>query len=202
LYSRFVVYFALLAISVAILPSPVAHATTFTVTNLDDVGAGSLRQEITNANANSTDDIIEFSVNGTINLLTALPILQPNGTLTINGGGVITLNRASSASSFRIIEVETAANVTLNGLTITNGSIALNGGAGIRNNGILFLMNSTVHNNVSTNRGGGIANAGTMTMTNSTVSNNSATTNGGGGIAIVSAPAPATQPPSDPPAPR
>ncbi len=41
-----------------------AFATTFTVTNTDDSGAGSLRQAILDANANPGADVIAFSIVG------------------------------------------------------------------------------------------------------------------------------------------
>ena len=59
------------------------HAATFTVTNLNNSGAGSLRQAITNANSSGGADIINFSVSGTINLTFALPGI--NGPVTIDG---------------------------------------------------------------------------------------------------------------------
>ena len=50
---------------------------TFTVTNTNDSGAGSLRQAIIDANANAGADVIDFNITGigahTINLLSALP---------------------------------------------------------------------------------------------------------------------------------
>ncbi|MEA2173256.1 MAG: trimeric autotransporter adhesin [Blastocatellia bacterium] len=41
-----------------------ARATTYTVTNVNDTGAGSLRRAVTNANANAGTDIIAFNVPG------------------------------------------------------------------------------------------------------------------------------------------
>jgi len=53
----------------AVLFSPQAHATTFTVTNTNDSGAGSLRQAITNANNDSSatstaPHLINFNIAG------------------------------------------------------------------------------------------------------------------------------------------
>ena len=63
-----------------------AAPATFTVTNTNDSGAGSLRQAIIDANSNSNPadiDVINFSVAGTIGLVTELPVIsQP---VTING---------------------------------------------------------------------------------------------------------------------
>lgn len=49
------------------------RANTYTVSNTDDEGAGSLRQAITDANNNPGADVIDFSVAGTVNLLSGLP---------------------------------------------------------------------------------------------------------------------------------
>ena len=67
-----------------------ANAATFIVTNTNDSGAGSLREAISDANANgnpSVMDVIEFSIPGsgvkTIAVTTALPALTQK--VTING---------------------------------------------------------------------------------------------------------------------
>ena len=54
---------------------PAKVAATFTVTNLDDAGPGSLRAAIISANASPGFDVIEFTVGGTIELLSELPAL-------------------------------------------------------------------------------------------------------------------------------
>ena len=41
---------------------PAAATTTFTVTNINDAGTGSLRQAILEANANAGPDVINFSI--------------------------------------------------------------------------------------------------------------------------------------------
>ncbi len=64
-----------------------AEALTFTVTNTNDSGAGSLRQAILDANANSGADMIAFNIAGggvkTITPLSELPVIT--GTVTIDG---------------------------------------------------------------------------------------------------------------------
>jgi len=57
---------------------------TFSVTNLLDAGAGSLRQAITDANAAPGADEIAFSVAGSIQLASALPSITD--TVSIDGG--------------------------------------------------------------------------------------------------------------------
>ena len=76
-----------LRIVLALLTPSSLAAATFTVTNVNDSGAGSLRQAILDANANFGDDVIEFNIPGsglhTITLSSGLPaITQP---VTIDG---------------------------------------------------------------------------------------------------------------------
>jgi len=107
----------------------ILFAGTFTVTNTSDAGAGSLRQAITDALAAGTGPhIIDAAgITGTISLQSALPTIT-NVTLTINGPalnkGTLTITRGV-VTSFRIF-TETnssgAATLTLNRLTMTNGS--------------------------------------------------------------------------------
>ena len=52
--------------------------SAFTVSNLNDQGAGSLRQAILNANCNPGADVINFDVAGTITLASALPTVTGN----------------------------------------------------------------------------------------------------------------------------
>lgn len=60
---------------------PTVYAATYDVSNLNDSGAGSLRQAINDANANPGNDLISFSVAGTITLVTNLPGLAEGVTL-------------------------------------------------------------------------------------------------------------------------
>src|SRR5688572_22221036 len=83
-----------------------AFANTYTVTNTNDTGAGSLRQAITDALAAGTGPhtINATGITGTISLQSALPTLT-NVNLTINGPaantGVLTITRGSG-TAFRI----------------------------------------------------------------------------------------------------
>ena len=71
--------------------SQVANALTFTVTNLNNSGPGSLSELIAMANVSSGPDDIDFAVSGTIAITTALPALTEGGT-TIDGANNITLD--------------------------------------------------------------------------------------------------------------
>jgi hypothetical protein len=76
--------------------------------------------------------------------------------------------------------------VTLNNLTIANGSISGNFGGGIFNNGgTLTITNSTISGNSADLGAGGIyIGGGTTTIANSTFSGNSVSSGDGGGIRI------------------
>ncbi len=156
-----------------------AHAASFTVTNLNNSGAGSLRQAIIEANAAAGADTITFSVSGTILLDSTLPHITDADGLTMDGTGKTVI--ISGKHAVQVAEVDAGASLTLNNLTIADGEYTVGGGI-VNNAGTLTITNSTFSGNSATNVGGGIVNnAGTLTITNSTFSGNSAT-NGGGGI--------------------
>jgi len=160
------------------LPSAtVAHAATFTVTNLNNAGPGSLREAIGFANPAGADTIT-FSVSGTIILVTALPTIKAAaGGLTLDGTGqTVTI---SGNDTFPLLSVKTGASLTLNHLTIANGR------PGINTMGTLHITNSIFSSNTTAigGSGGGIYNnGGTLHIAKSTFSDNRATSGYGGGI--------------------
>ena len=163
-----------------------AASTAFTiscpptiVTSSNDSGAGSLRQIIADACPNST---ISFAAAvSTVNLSSAQLSLGKN--LTIAGGtSGVTVTRLAGSPNFRIMQIAAGSTVTLERLTISNGSVA-GFGAGVLNAGTLTVRESVIRANVSSGAfgGGGIANdGGTLIVDNSTVSGNSAASLGGG----------------------
>src|ERR1043166_8289607 len=102
--------FFVFAATLAALTTTSADAATFTVTNSNDSGTGSLRQAILDANNNSGMDSIVFDISGTnvhtINLATPLPpISDPvmiDGTtqsgFTTNNKPVIEINGAAAGA--------------------------------------------------------------------------------------------------------
>jgi hypothetical protein len=146
-----------------------------TVTNINDSGAGSLRQAIVDTPAGGT---IDFSVTlpNTITLTSGQLTLDKN--LTITGPGAAQL-AISGNNVTRVMQVNASVVVTLSGLTIRNGNAGFVLGGGIQNAGTLTVSNSTFSGN-NADFSGGIHNAGTLTVSNSTFSGNSA--DGGGGI--------------------
>jgi len=163
-----------------------ATAAVFTVTTTADSGAGSLRQAITDANATSANDIIEFNFAAgtapyTITLASALPTIATTstaGTLTITGLGASSLRIDANRGNFSIFDIASGANLSISGVTVTGANKSGVGGAFL-NSGTLTITNSTISGNtVDTvnNEGGGIFNSsfGTLTVSNSAISSNSA----------------------------
>jgi predicted outer membrane repeat protein len=173
-----------LAAALMLLVARPAHAATFTVTNTNDSGPGSLRQAIDQANSNPGADTIDISATGTINLQSTLSNLT---SMEINGPGASQLTvRRDQGGNYAIFSTFNQ-NVTINGLTISNGHQTVFGGGGIYVNsgGTLNLNGSVVSGNSASSStdsmyGGGITNQGTLTLTNSTVSGNSVTSTGSG----------------------
>ncbi len=172
------------------LSAPVStQAATFTVTNTNDSGPGSLRQAVLDANANpGLDDVVFSSVSGSIILTTGQ--IDVTDSVNINGPGASVLTVDGNNAS-RIINASPyyAPTITVKGLTLTNGRVeeTSNGfprglGGAIFNSGGLTVVESVITGNQANANGGGIY-AGAYVDTviqESTVSGNTA--NSGGGI--------------------
>ena len=178
--------------SVGAALAPAAEAATFTVTNTNDSGAGSLRQAIEDANADATADTILFQagVTGTITLTTGqLEISEP---VTITGPGAATL-AVSGGNSSRVFYISsgedtTEIEVSISGLTITGGSASgkggRNGGGIVNFNEDLTLNGVVVTGNTASGNGGGVASfyydgAGSLSIIDSTISENQGYDGGG-----------------------
>ena len=158
-----------------------ARGATIPVTNTSDSGAGSLRAAITTANAD-TGDTINITATGTITLLSALPAIAADMTITGPGATSLTVSGNNSTTVGTIFTINSGT-VSISGLTIANGnSNAVNAGGGILNDGTLTVNNCTIAGNsgIGTgNEGGGITNFGTLTVSSSTFSGNSGSQGGG-----------------------
>ncbi|MCC9001772.1 MAG: hypothetical protein LM549_03985, partial [Candidatus Competibacter sp.] len=152
-----------------------AKAATFTVTNLNDSGVGSLRQAILDANNAVGADTIVFQA-GLGGILLTSGSFTITGNLTLNGPGTgLTLNGNNAQ---RIFKVDYNTNATLSALKLQNG--------GIENSGTLTLNNSTIQSSNWVNgNGGAIYNDayGTLTMNNCILSGNTNSVGSGGAIA-------------------
>ncbi len=168
-------YIGACGIFLALILLPSAFAATFTVTNLNDSGVGSLRQAIFDANTAGGGTIaFQNGLNGTITLIGGT--LMINSNIIINGSGANVL-AISGNYAWPAFFINSGVN-SISGLTIKDGFSA-GGGGGIVNNSRLTVSNSSLANNTA-QEGGGILNNGTLTITNSTLSGNSALINGGG----------------------
>lgn len=139
----------LLTLGFFLLTASMTWANTYTVSNTDDSGPGSLRQAITEANDNPGADAVHFSVAGTLVLFSNLPNITD--ALTIDGttapGYVV------SAPSFII---ETSLNgffaieptaLTIKGLAIhQSGLLVGNGFHVIAPTGTVSIQNCKVNN--------------------------------------------------------
>lgn len=174
---------------------------TFSVTNINDAGAGSLRQAVLDANATVGADNIVFdsTVFGTARTIT-LTTGQLNVTdaLTIQGAGAANITVSGNNTS-RVFNLG-ATTVSINGISISNG-LAFNG-AGITAAGTTLTLNNVVFSNnraiggngangSATGAGGGggggaglggalFINGGTVTISNAQFTTNQATGGNGG----------------------
>ncbi|WP_210642303.1 Ig-like domain-containing protein [Pseudomonas sp. Tri1] len=137
---------------------------TWTATNNLNSGVGSLRAALTSA---QNGDIVTFNTSMTVALT---QVLDVNKNVTIDGD----LNNDNVADvtldgqyRTQIINVTAGTTATLDGLVITRGMTAGNGGNG--------------GDDALVSKGGGIYNAGTLTLRNVTVTANAASGGGGGG---------------------
>src|SRR5262245_44305523 len=121
--------------------------STFTVTNLLDSGAGSLREAVVAANANPGADAIDFAVTGTITLTSGQ--LDITDSLTINGPAASALTVSGNHAS-RVFDITANPTVTIANLTVANGFSYGSPGGGISMaGGTVTLANCTVSGNTA-----------------------------------------------------
>ncbi|MCK4643954.1 hypothetical protein KAU32_10030 [bacterium] len=99
-----------------ILFSATVFAATITVANVNDTGAGSLRQAITDANSNTGADTIIFSISGTIQPASVLPTLNDT-----TGGTIIFAGLAHD------VEIDGSNTLNVSGLTISSANNVVSG---------------------------------------------------------------------------
>jgi hypothetical protein len=163
--------------------------STLTVLNTNDKGPGSLRDTITKAQSGDTI-VFAPSLDGQTITLTS-DQLTINNSLDIEGPGAGLLT-ISGNNQNRLFNINEGLNVTINGLTLTQGravgsvgvNLAAGGGGAILNAGsVVGLANDVFADNVSlgTSNGNGIAGggaisntSGSVTVSNSTFLNNRA----------------------------
>jgi Predicted solute binding protein len=172
-----------------------AHAGTITVTNTNDSGPGSLRQALIDAQDGDTI-AFDLSLPAIISLTSGELVINKNISLIGPGANLLTIARAQGAPTFRIFHVSASHTVTIQSVTISNGSgLGFNRGAGIWNDHSNLTVNNCVVTGNALDRqvdGGGIDNdagdsgSASLTINNSTIAANNLGAGGsvsfGGGI--------------------
>jgi len=133
------------------------------------------------------DVVITFNCGSSAQTINLTSQVTVNKFITIDGGGLITLNGGNTT---RLFEIPSFGQLALQNITLSQGGGVPSGGA-IYNQGTTWLVKVTITNNTAcTNTldvGCGIFNEGTaaiMKIVDSTIKSNSAATGFGGGIAI------------------
>jgi hypothetical protein len=170
----------------ALLALPaVAQAEDFQVTNLNDDGAGSLREAIEDSNDNPAADRILFKskLSGTIHLEGPDPDIRDDVSIVGPGARKVTV----SGDEQRVFFIQGDIDVDISGLSLTGGNAgpSFSGGGIVLLDGVnLTLSRSVISGNASSEDGGGIAGYGAplnrLTVEDSTISGNSAEGFGGG----------------------
>jgi hypothetical protein len=156
---------------------------TFTVTNTNLSGVGSLPWAVAQANNDRSYSsvAINFSsaMNGsTIRLQQTLELNNPTGeSITITAPpGVITISGGGAFSNFSVFKIDAGTNVTMQGqLYIENGHSDL--GGGINNQGSLTMYQCGLMYDSAT-EGGAIYNAGSLQLTYTYMASNTASYGG------------------------
>jgi len=154
-----------------------ASAATWTVTNCNDSGPGSLRQAVADA---SSGDTITFAMSPACSTVDLASPIAVSTTITIQGPGANVL-ALSGGNANPVLEI-TDCTVSISGLMVEDGYASDNDGiagggigGGIYNDGTLTLEDDVVSQNSASYEGGGIFDqSGDITISDTTVSNNTA----------------------------
>jgi CSLREA domain-containing protein len=163
------------AVRSANLDQPIGGCTAGSGNDTIDVPAGTYVLTIAGRNEN-------VGLTGDLDIKSRLTLRGAGADATTIDGGYLD----------RVVQVHEGSRVTIDGVTITGGSLPgtisrspRSSGAGIANFANLMLVSSVVTDNRTTGyvtdigQGGGVFNSGTLTVRNSTISHNSAGAGGG-----------------------
>jgi hypothetical protein len=155
--------------------------STCVVNSLGDAGVGvtadhgDLRFCLSQSDAHPGEDLIIFSVQGTINLTKALPDISDDLIIAGPGADQLTVRR-DTGGGYRIFTIDAGVTAQIYSVTIANGFTATGiPGGGIFNSGTLTVAACAVTGNVSLDDkhgGGGIYNAGSLLVSGTTISGN------------------------------
>jgi hypothetical protein len=164
--------------------SPLAGAATFTVTNLGDAGAGSLRDAIQQANAAAGDDAIVFqpSLGGTLHLTGGELAITDSVSIAGPGAGRVTIDANGNGRAFHLVNANGADKTyAISGLSVTGA--AIHDGNDDSGGGVYYAADS-IHadirlsdmvfdDNMAARQGGAIAvNGANLTLTQVFMTNN------------------------------
>jgi predicted outer membrane repeat protein len=155
-------------------------------------GTCDLREAIQAANTDSIvgecdgssgADVIQFNTSypASLTLTAPLPVISAN--LTVDGPGAYNLT-LHGADEYRLFSIQSAAQVTLEGLTLAHGKAPTTGtddrkGGAIYNLGNLILENMKILDSAGINYGGGVYNVGILELKGTTIAGCAVGTNGG-----------------------
>ncbi len=174
------------SLGATIIFTPAAEAATFTVTNLDDSGGGSLREAVEDANAAAGADSIVFEsgLSGTITLAGTEILIGDEVSIEGPGADQLTVDGDGASRIFYIdpsVDGPAGGEVSISGLTLADGDSGSGPGGAIRGfDTALTLSDAVVAGNEAGAKGGGVSlSNGIITVLDSTFEGNEAT-NGGG----------------------
>jgi hypothetical protein len=163
--------------------APLAGAATFTVTNLNDSGAGSLRDAIGQANAAAGADVVQFQAGLTGTITLSSGEIRISDTLNLNGPGAsrITVDGGNATRLFKVQRTTgSQITATLAGLKLTHGR-ADEGGAIYSNGDHVVVSGVVLTDNIANTRGGALWVAeGNLTIAGSQITGNATGSSGGG----------------------
>jgi len=154
------------------------NAASFVVTDLADAGPGTLRQAILDANTTPGDDTISFTTNGTITLVTELPAITDNTTITGPGINLLTV---SGNKKVRVFFFNANTTNSLSALTVAEGrsggeylggplGTRYTNAPGVANLGTLSMRDCKVRScRAYLSQGVGIHNRGILDLQNCTI---------------------------------
>ncbi|HET9767156.1 MAG TPA: right-handed parallel beta-helix repeat-containing protein, partial [Thermoanaerobaculia bacterium] len=199
------------SLGILIAVASAAGAGTFTVSNTNDSGAGSLRAAITAANGAAGPHTINFSVSGTISPTSALPALTEATTIAPATIGDVTLLGTSAGAGVDgltlaapgcVVQKLIVRGFSGNGIVASSGSNTIGGAGTLRNvvsangaSGILVngSSNQVTGNRIGTDSSGSADDGNTLNGvtiqggSGNTVDGNLVAGNNGAGIALLGA---------------
>lgn len=162
------------------------------ITFVPNTNTAMLKQAIECANLTPGLDEITLAEDGTYQIFAAdnyadgyngLPVIRDSLIIHGNGARILRANNVEPFRIFRVILESGSDVVTIENLEIARGHVTgttlESRGGGIRGNGRLRILGSTIHGNKAS-FGGGIEHRGNLVVQNSTITENEATSNTGG----------------------